>query len=441
MILRDWPGWLDSWNGDPQQISSENWAGLSSLAGRTSLPAQTWQSLTGNAANGYALLEANPGTYLCADGAPEKEVLSLAAESMELLEIRDPRQGYRAAAWQYTLTTSMQEQDNPGDFRWRFVHRDNPAFAKFAGAGCTSLARLRARQCAPEEEAFARQGWRKPTCVKITPVRASITEGETVNLEATADGIPFPSFRWFEIQQGAPIEMVGQVAATLQQHPEGRAKRYAVQAHNHAGSADSPVVEITISQRACRLSDQSVLVKPKAAGRGGADGGQDRGKNSLELFLATPFGCRSTLGNFRDTLLKHVFSLRNPTAGTLGEITSELNEAAANIQGRLGEIPPETADVIKECRTSIKKRQARNHRLHWLARGIQVAAAVPVMAAIWFLGAELRVRHKVRASANTSSTNTGATSIMGQVETNSPPPKNEKTTSPSPKASPFDRVT
>jgi hypothetical protein len=111
VILRDWPGWAKSWTTEPRLLENEDWSGLTALAVRSNVPAETWKRVTGDAANGYSLLETRPGASFFVDDQPDEIVLGLIAESLELLEARDPRKDFRAAAWQYTFTTSMQEQD------------------------------------------------------------------------------------------------------------------------------------------------------------------------------------------------------------------------------------------------------------------------------------------------------------------------------------------
>jgi hypothetical protein len=60
------------------------------------------------------------------------------------------------------------------------------------------------------------------------------------------DGIPTPTVRWFEIERNEAKEMVGKSGTIQILNPEGRAKRYQVQAFNSSGSADSNVIEISI---------------------------------------------------------------------------------------------------------------------------------------------------------------------------------------------------
>jgi hypothetical protein len=265
VILRDWTGWVTAWSKDPQQLVNEDWGNLASLAEASALPAQTWQRLTGDAANGYGLLEVKPGICLTIDGISEKEALTLLAESTELLELRDARRNFKTAAWQYTFTTSMQEQDNPADFRWRLAYSDSPGSVRIAGATCLPLSSLRASRVTDEERSFAQKGRQAPTTVEITPDRSTITEGETVRLEGKADGIPYPTFRWFEIEHGKPVELAGRSGPVLQEQPTGRSKRYMVQAENRAGWKDSRVVELSIKPPLSLASTESLLVEPKTA--------------------------------------------------------------------------------------------------------------------------------------------------------------------------------
>jgi hypothetical protein len=251
VILRDWPGWLKSWTKEPQLLENEDWAELTALAGKTNVPAQTWQRVTGDAVNGYGLLEARAGASFRVDDQPDETILELLAESLELLEVRDTRRDFRTAAWNYTFTTSMQEQDNPADFRWRCIHSDNPAANRFATPDCRALSAVRAsrwtdKEKEKEEAAFARTGRQPPRFVKLSSDKTDIQEGAAVRLEVTTDGIPTPTIRWFEIERNEPKELVGKSGSIQNLNPEGRSKRYQVQAYNNAGSADSNVVEISI---------------------------------------------------------------------------------------------------------------------------------------------------------------------------------------------------
>src|SRR6266542_1132749 len=101
IILRDWTGWVKSWSKEPQLLENEDWSALTKLSARVSVPAKDWQQLTGDAVNGYGLLESRAGIAFRVDNLTEGQILELFAESLELLELRDPRRDFRATAWQY----------------------------------------------------------------------------------------------------------------------------------------------------------------------------------------------------------------------------------------------------------------------------------------------------------------------------------------------------
>ena len=146
VILRSWSGWVKIWNQEPQMLENEDWSGLAKISGVVSVPATTWQQVTGDAVNGYGLLDSRSGIAFRVDNLSEDQILALFAESLELLELRDPRRDFRVTSWQYTFTTSMQEQDNPADFRWRCLHSDNPVSNRSAGPDCRQLSEIRAQQ-------------------------------------------------------------------------------------------------------------------------------------------------------------------------------------------------------------------------------------------------------------------------------------------------------
>ncbi len=85
IILRDWPGWAKSWTKDPALLENEDWSSLAALGRQSSVPAKTWQRVTGDAVNGYGLLEARAGTAFRVDDQSSEVVLGLFAESLELL--------------------------------------------------------------------------------------------------------------------------------------------------------------------------------------------------------------------------------------------------------------------------------------------------------------------------------------------------------------------
>jgi hypothetical protein len=269
IILRDWSGWLGSWTKEAQLLSNENWGNLNSLAGMSAVPAHTWQRLTGDAANGYGLLEAKAGTLINADGIDDKETLSLLAESTELMEVRETRRDYKAAAWKYTFTTSMQEQDNPADFRWRFVHSDSSAFAKLAGAECRPLCSVRPSRWTDEEASLARAGRRKPSFL-AEPEDGRTIEGQSITFHAQADGIPHPDYEWFEVDRAGNAKgLVAQGPELAIPSPVLGLTRYVVRASNSAGEAISRVALLSVEGKVRLQRDRPSTPLPASRSRGG----------------------------------------------------------------------------------------------------------------------------------------------------------------------------
>lgn len=250
IILRDWAGWVKAWAKEPQSLENEDWSALTQLSARTSVPAKRWQQLTGDAVNGYGLLESRTGIALRVDNLTEEQILDLFGESLELLELRDPRRDFRATAWQYTFTTSMQEQDNPADFRWRCLHGDNPASHRFTGPDCRSLTDVRAARATREETLLARSGRQPPRFVS-QPQNVRSTEGETVKLRVKAEGVPAPSYQWFTVDRAGNGQIIpdGTAAELVIQNPPLGVSRYVVRASNSLGDVVSEVASLSVEQK------------------------------------------------------------------------------------------------------------------------------------------------------------------------------------------------
>lgn len=268
VILHDWPGWIKSWAKEPQLLENEDWAALTALAGKTNVPAQTWQRVTGDAVNGYGLLETRAGASFRVDDQTDETVLELIAESLELLEVRDTRRDFRTAAWNHTFTTSMQEQDNPADFRWRCIHSDNPAANRFATPDCRALSAVRATKLTVEETAFARTGRQAPHFV-TEPQDSRITEGESAHFTAKAEGIPSPNYQWFSVDRANNGQVLpGETKPELVvPNPTLGISRYVVSVTNSAGNPQSRVATLSVEQK-LKLAQ----VKPDAGTRTAAKG-------------------------------------------------------------------------------------------------------------------------------------------------------------------------
>ena len=250
VILHDWPGWIKSWAKEPQLLENEDWDDLTALAGKSNVPAQTWQRVTGDAVNGYGLLESRTGASFRVDDQTDEIVLELIAESLELLEIRDTRRDFRAAAWNFTFTTSMQEQDNPADFRWRCIHSDNPAANRFATPDCRALSAVRATKWTGEETAFARTGKQAPQFLG-EPQDARTTEGESARFTAKAEGVPNPTYQWFSVDRANNGQILpGETNSELVvSNPALGISRYVVNVANSAGNSQSRVATLSVEQK------------------------------------------------------------------------------------------------------------------------------------------------------------------------------------------------
>ena len=278
IILRDWKGWVASWSREPQLLEKEDWSGLPTIQGSVSIPAKNWLGLTGDAVNGYGLLEARAGIAFRVDGLLEREILTLFAESLALLELPGPRGDFRGSAWQYTFTTSMQEQDNPADYRWRCLFSDNPASSRFAGPDSKNLIDVRPARVSNQEGIFARKGPQAPKFVK-QPQNVTLTLGETTTLSAEAEGVPTPQYQWFSVDRnGNSQEIRGATGPEFFVHnPPLGTSRYLVRAINPLGAVDSNVAALSIehaksaspartsSQARPEIDVQPVAQKPKTA--------------------------------------------------------------------------------------------------------------------------------------------------------------------------------
>jgi hypothetical protein len=254
VILRSWSGWLKTWNQEPQMLENEDWSGLVNISGVMSVPAMTWQQVTGDAVNGYGLLDSRSGIAFRVDNLSEDQILALFAESLDLLELRDPRRDFRVTSWQYTFTTSMQEQDNPADFRWRCLHSDNPVSNRYAGPDCRPLSEVRAQRVTNEEKMFAQSGRQPPHFVN-QPQNVRVTEGEPARFRALAEGVPSPSYQWYSVDQAGNGQIIanGTAAELVLPNPPFGVSRYVVRASNSQGEVTSEVVKLE-SEKKLRIS-------------------------------------------------------------------------------------------------------------------------------------------------------------------------------------------
>lgn len=250
VILSQWPGWLTAWTKEPENLENEDWSSLPGLSSAGSVPARMWQELSGDAANGYGMLEVRSGASFRVDNVSDEQILALFAESLELWELRDPRRDFRATAWQYTFTTSMQEQDNPADFKWRCLHSDNPASSRFAGPDCRNLTEVKVIRATAEEKSFAQSG-RQPPRILIQPKTVFLSEGQAAHLSVKAEGVPVPAYQWYSVDKQDTGQIIPEATGpelTLTNPPFG-VSRYVVQVSNSVGAITSEVARVECNEK------------------------------------------------------------------------------------------------------------------------------------------------------------------------------------------------
>jgi len=277
LILSRWSGWVKMWSQEPQLFEHEDWSSLGKISAASGVPAANWKKLTGDAINAYGLLELRVGSTVRVDNHAEEQILALFGESLELLELRDPRRDFRATAWQYTFTTSLQEQDNPADFRWRCLHSDNPASNRSAGPDCRPISEVRAARVTNEEAVFARSG-RQPPRFVVQPQNIGGVEGEVARLRARAEGVPPPAYQWYVVDRagnGQLIANANEAELTIQNPPLGLT-RYVVRATNSLGGVTSEVATLSVEGK--RRGAQASPV-------GGASGARILAKPSTPAYV------------------------------------------------------------------------------------------------------------------------------------------------------------
>jgi len=125
-ILRDWPGWRNSWEGEPRVLEPLAAGSFSRLPAPV-WPAEAWRQLTGDAGRAAGLLEPeySRGCYLLAPPGGDNVLLNLFYETQQLL---DPSRKFPQRAWQNTFTTFLQGEDVVSDFQWRGCQEKTPAY-------------------------------------------------------------------------------------------------------------------------------------------------------------------------------------------------------------------------------------------------------------------------------------------------------------------------
>jgi hypothetical protein len=159
-ILRLWPGWLTSWQGEPRMLDEIGAAAFASSA-KPFLPAQTWARLTGDGGRAAGLLESEclRGCYLVCPAGSEEQLLDMYCETLELL---NPEGRFPLRPWRYGFTTFLQAEDNPNDFQWRGCQENTPAYKQAVTRSAPLIPLRSVRVPANDLVKTAREGPRPP---------------------------------------------------------------------------------------------------------------------------------------------------------------------------------------------------------------------------------------------------------------------------------------
>lgn len=216
VILRHWPDWKKNWEQEPTLIDNESEPKLNDFHNVSHLPADNWYRETGNRGRAAALLGHSAGVFTANDFKPEI-ILDLLTESLELLQLEGDN--WRSLAWQRTFSVGCQPQDNPADFRWRFLTSNLPFESSTTqGRAPLELKRLRGSPNSRQLD-FAEKGPGKPKFMRLPeagkPVQ--IDEGQPLELDGQADSLPGPCiYRWLRIEKDKNTEKETEITQNAQ---------------------------------------------------------------------------------------------------------------------------------------------------------------------------------------------------------------------------------
>ncbi len=169
-ILRFWPGWLSSWQGEPRLLDSIDTSGFAAAA-KNCLPARTWTQVTGDGGRAAGLLELH-GTYLSCPPDSQELVLAMYCETLQLLNSNGQTP---LRPWRHTFTNFLQAEDNPNDFEWRACQENAPAH-KQAMAKSAQLIALRSIRVPPNSLVKLAREDAKAQALPSAPPKAAAAE-------------------------------------------------------------------------------------------------------------------------------------------------------------------------------------------------------------------------------------------------------------------------
>lgn len=308
-LLNHWSGWKDQWEQEPRLFANESWAEFDELKRRTFLPAKHWFTETADYGRAAALLGLNAGVFTAHDFRP-KLILDLLSESLELLQLEGPN--WRSLAWQRTFSVGCQPQDNPADFRWRFLTSGLPFESSVTqGRAPLDLRRLRAPSNSQQVQ-FAQKGPSPPQFTRLPRAGETIplNEGETLILDGEAQSLPGPSiYRWYRVEKDNVTlqEIDGAHGAKLEIPNSQRGKhRYKVRAWDSITDqyAESPLIVVEVKEK---VKIPSLSGRPiPTAGSVSPSSGASKPVRQLQLKKESTYSSRTSESSLGDELVEEV---------------------------------------------------------------------------------------------------------------------------------------
>jgi hypothetical protein len=208
-ILRHWPGWLASWQGEPRWLPKTGAAEFV-LPAKSFLPAQTWARLTGDGGRAAGLLESEcvRGCYLVCPPGSEEQVLEMYCETLQLLNFNGQ---FPVRPWRHTFTSFLQAEDNPNDFQWRGCQENTPAYQQAVTRSAPLIPLRSVRVPANSLVKLAREAPKPPPApTPPAPGSASTTPGASRNkLSIRRTSPPPPVIDNLRLKTTAPTARTG----------------------------------------------------------------------------------------------------------------------------------------------------------------------------------------------------------------------------------------
>jgi hypothetical protein len=204
-LLRQWPGWLPSWQGEPRWLESLDASSFASLS-KYFLPAQTWARMTGDGGRAAGLLESEcvRGCYLACPPGSEEQMLEMYCETLQLLNFNGQ---FPLRPWRHTFTSFLQAEDNPNDFHWRGCQENTPAYQQAINRSAPLIPLRSVRIPSNSLVKLAREEPKPPpTPTPPPPSPSSASRDESTNtLSLRKTSVPPPVRNKTEMQTRPPL--------------------------------------------------------------------------------------------------------------------------------------------------------------------------------------------------------------------------------------------